>query len=160
MLNQQTLDQFYEYLISVMNIYAGLLPVLKDEVLYINNDDISGLDEALKLQQAMVFKTKNFDEKVDGFLSELGISANNLTETIKQLPEEEQFRFYSFLGEFDYIMEEIAFYKNKCRELLQTKLYRIEYQIEHSGLTIATSYDENAGEINNSSYTKRYDRII
>jgi hypothetical protein len=143
-----------------MHIYSDMLPVLKDQVQHIKDDDIAGLDETLKRQQVMVLKTKNFDEKVGAFLSDMGISANTLTETIEQLPDKERFRFYSFLGEFDYIMEEIAFYKNKCRELLQTKLYRIEYQIERSGLTQATSYDENAGEINTSSYTKHFEKMI
>ncbi|MCL2165597.1 MAG: hypothetical protein FWH55_14695 [Oscillospiraceae bacterium] len=145
---------------SIKSIYSDMLPVLKDEIQRIHDDDITGLDNALKLQQAMILKTKNSDERINAFLSDMDISANTLTETIEQLPEEARFRFYAFLGEFSNVMEEVAFYRDKCRELLQTKLYKIEYQIEHSGITQAMSYDEHAGELNSSPYTKVFEKMI
>jgi hypothetical protein len=159
-MDQNALDQFYEFLTGTKDIYSDMLPVLKDEIQCIHNDNIAGLDEALKIQQALILKTRSFDERVKVFLEKLGLSTNTLTETIRLFPKEEQFRFYSFLGEFDGIVEQIAFYRDKCRELLQTKLYRIESQIERSGLTQAMSYNVHAGEVNSSPYMKVFEKMI
>ena len=160
MCDQETLDQFYEFLSSIKNIYSDMLPILKDEIQCIHDDDIAGLDKALKLQQAMVFKTKIFDKKINTYLSDMDITADTLTVTIEQFPEEARFRFYAFLGEFSDVMEEVAFYRDKCRELLQTKLYKIEYQIERAGVPQAVSYDDHAGEVNSSPYIKVFEKMI
>jgi hypothetical protein len=140
-------DRFYNYLHSVMDVYKDMAPILRDEVAYINADDVAALDETLKAQQALLLKTRNFEAKVAEFLGELGITAGNLSATIAQLPEEDHFRFYAFLGEFDQVMEEVAFYRDKCRELLQSKLYVIDKKIAALGKRESLTYDENAEEV-------------
>jgi hypothetical protein len=159
MSESKAIDRFYEYLQSILAIYRDMIPVLMNEIEYIKNEDISGLDGALKLQQAMLLRTKNFDVRVMAYLKELGISADNLSATIQQLPEEERFRYYSFLGEFDQVMEQVGFYKEKCREVLQTKIYQMEKHAVNSGLSDGLTYDEFAGG-NKTSYAKVFEKKI
>ncbi|GHU49758.1 hypothetical protein FACS1894127_3740 [Clostridia bacterium] len=159
MSESKAVDRFYDYLQSILAIYRDMIPVLMNEIEYIKSEDISGLDGALKLQQAMLLRTKNFDVRVMAYLKELGISADNLSLTVQQLPEEERFRFYSFLGEFDQVMEQVSFYKGKCRELLHTRLYQMDKQAVNSGLSDGLTYDEYAGG-NKPSYSKVFEKKI
>ncbi|MDR0569689.1 MAG: hypothetical protein LBG71_00505 [Clostridiales Family XIII bacterium] len=155
----RAVDCFYDYLLGILKIYADLAPVLMDEVERIKNDDMPGLDESLRLQQAMLLKTRDFEAKVAGYQKELGISAANLSTAVVQLPEDERFRFYSLLGEFDQIMEQVRFYRDSCRELLQTKLYQMEKQAQDSGLAQGATYDEFAESVS-GSYAKVFETRI
>jgi hypothetical protein len=156
---KDAIDRFYDYLQSVLDVYIGIVPVLRDEAGHISRDDIAALDETLKRQQAMLLKTKSFESRIAEHMDRLGIKAPSLSATIPQLPEEEQFRFYAFLGEFDQVMEQVGFYREKCRELLQSKLYVIDKRLaEAPGEWSSVTYDERAGEVSKPLRSKNFEK--
>jgi hypothetical protein len=153
------IDQFYDYLQSVLSVYIDIVPVLRDEAAYISKDDIEALDETLKTQQVMLLKTREFENRIAEHMDNAGVKAACLSALIPQLPEDEQFRFYAFLGEFDQVMEQVAFYKEKCRELLQSKLYVIDkYLAGVPGEWSSVTYDERAGEVNKPMRSKTFEK--
>jgi hypothetical protein len=154
-------DEFYEYLQEIKQIYTDIIPVLREEIDRIAQDDVAALDETLKRQQALVLRTRNFDDRIAGYLERLGISASTLTETVQALPEGDRFRFYDFLGEFDRVVEQVDFYRNKCREMLQSKLYSIDRRLVGSpNNRESVTYDENAGGVTKSLYSKTFEKKI
>ncbi|MDR1135018.1 MAG: flagellar protein FlgN [Clostridiales Family XIII bacterium] len=154
------IDEFYEYLCVILDVYGDMLSSLKEEAVHIDAGDVAALDVSLNIQQAMLFKTRNFEGKIADYLDRLGIKADTLSATIAQLPDDEQFRFYTFLGEFDQIMHDVVFYKDKCRELLQSKLFVIERQLARYGGTDAATYDKNAGEVANPRRASGFEKKI
>jgi hypothetical protein len=154
-------NEFYDYLSDIKQIYADILPVLREEIDQIARDDVAALDETLKRQQALALRTRNFDDKIAGYLKRLGIAASTLTETVQAFPEEDRFRFYDFLGEFDRIVAQVDFYRNKCRELLQGKLYGIDRRLAAApNKWESVTYDENAGEVTKSLRSKTFEKKI
>jgi hypothetical protein len=159
--NTRVIDEFYDYLSDVKQIYTDILPVLRDEIDQITRDDIAALDETIKRQQALALRTRNFGEKVAGYLKRMGIEASTLAETVLAFPEDERFRFYDFLGEFDQTVRQVDFYRDKCRELLQSKLYTLDRQlasIPHK--RGSTTYNEKAGGIVKSIHSKSFEKKI
>jgi hypothetical protein len=155
------MDEFYDYLQSVKQTYAEIIPVLREEIDRIARDDVAALDDTLKRQQALVLRTRNFDDKLAEYLGRMGISAATLTETVSEFPEDERFRFYDFLGEFDRVVEQVDFYRNKCREMLQGKLYDIDKRLAAlPGGRESLTYDENAGGVTKSLYSKTFEKKI
>jgi hypothetical protein len=155
------IDEFYDYLQEVRQIYVDIIPVLREEIDQITKDDVAALDETLRLQQALVLRTRGFEDKIAAYLKELGVAASTLTETVQKFPEDERFRFYDFLGEFDHVVEQVDFYRGKCRELLQSKLYSIDRQL--AGVPNkweSTTYDENAGGVTKSLYSRTFEKKI
>jgi Mg2+ and Co2+ transporter CorA len=159
--DKAVMDEFYDYLLSVKQIYMDVIPVLTDEIDQITRDDVAALDETLKRQQALVLRTRNFDDRVAGYMRRLGAGASTLTETVRRFPEDERFRFYDFLGEFDRVVEQVDFYRDKCRELLQSKLYGIDKRLAAlSNKWESTTYDGNAGEVTKSLRSKTFEKKI
>jgi hypothetical protein len=173
----QTLEQFLAYLFGILQIYRNAVPILKAELDAIMEDDIETLNESLKSQQALLLRTRNFDDHAADFLSGLGINAENLTEAARQLPEGDGLRFFDLLGEFELIMTEVLverqkkailgyaaevnYYKDKCRALLQSKLYMIDKTL--SKLVIQkdnTTYDQNASEIHGTLFPGSFETKI
>jgi hypothetical protein len=155
------MDEFYDYLQGVKQIYTDIIPVLREEIDCISRDDVTALDETLKRQQALVLRTRNFDDKIAGYLKKLGIAASTLTETVQAFPEDDRFRFYDFLGEFDRIVAQVDFYRNNCRELLQSKLYSIDRQLAESpNKWESFTYDEKAGGVTKSLHSKTFEKKI
>ena len=145
----EILDNMYEYLCGILKLYEDMLPVLKEELDAICRDDISSLDENLKTQQALLFKTKNFDREIRCYISQLNIEATNLSSLILKIPEEHQLRFYALLGRFAEVMQDVDYYRDKCQTMLQTKLYTIEKALARTGRKETKTYDRNASEIQN-----------
>jgi len=149
------LNQFHEYLLTVLNVYRDLIPTLKSELEAVQKDDITSLNDSLKKQQALMLKTKSFDSKVSGFQSKLGISANTLTETISKLPEEHQLSFFEILSQFGQTSEEVKFYQEKCRIMLQSKLYLIDKALSRAHVQKdPTTYNKDAGEVQGLLFSK------
>ncbi|MDR0425099.1 MAG: hypothetical protein LBH39_06610 [Clostridiales Family XIII bacterium] len=141
------IDEFYDYLCSVLDVYKEMRSTLKGETAYIDADDIDSLNVALNSQHAMMLKTRGFGDKIDAYLARLGIQADSLSATAEQLPEGERFRFYALLGEFDQTLQDVIFYKSTCYQMLQNKLYAIEKQLAQRGIQDSTTYDGKAGGI-------------
>jgi flagellar biosynthesis/type III secretory pathway chaperone len=155
------IDELYDYLLSVKQIYTDIVPVLREEIDRISRDDVAALDETIKQQQALVFRTRSFDDRIAEYLKRLGSAAPTLIETVQGFPEDERFRFYDFLGEFDQVIEQVNFYRDKCRELLQSKLYSVDKQlaaIPHKWES--TTYDNKAGEVTKSLHSKAFEKKI
>ncbi|MDR2771527.1 MAG: hypothetical protein LBB57_05780, partial [Clostridiales Family XIII bacterium] len=71
------------------------------------------------------------------------------------------FRFYDFLGEFDRVIEQVDFYRNKCREMLQGKLYDIDRQLAGAPDKWASvTYDDKAEEVTKSLRSKTFEKKI
>lgn len=155
------LDQFHEYLSGILKIYQDSVPVLKAELEAIMGDEIDVLNQSLKSQQALLLKTRNFDQQTANFLSRLNIKARNLTEMAQQLPKEQQLRFFDLLGEFELTMTEVSYYKDKCRVLLQSKLYAIDKILSKQDLQKnTTTYNQNAAEVQGTLFPKSFEKKI
>ncbi len=126
---QETLDSFYNYLFGVIKLHRDTIPKLKDELMLIQSNSIDELNDNLNHQQIFLYQIKTFDQDVTAYMEKLGVSGENISEVIKQLPEEEQKRFEELLAEFKETAKEIKFYKDKCQTLLQTKLHTVNKSI-------------------------------
>ena len=156
-----TLDQFHEYLSGILKLYRNAVPVLRKELEAIMQDEIDVLDQSLKSQQALLLQTKNFDHQTADYLARLNIKAANLTEMAQQLPAEAQFRFFDLLGEFELAITEINYYKEKCRVLLQSKLYAIDKVLSKQDLPKDnTTYNQDAAEVRGTLLPKSFEKKI
>lgn len=122
---KETLDSFYNYLFGVIKLHRDSITRLKDELMLIQSNSIDELGENLNHQQVFLYQIKNFDEDVAAYMEKLSLKGNNLTEVICLLPVDEQDRFNELLSQFKETAKEIDFYKEKCKVLLQTKLYTV-----------------------------------
>ena len=150
-----TLKQFDNYLSIIVKIYQDLVFVLKSELEAVKEDNIKVLNECLKSQQALLLQTRNFDEKIKDFQSRLGITARNLSETIQQLPENNRFPFFEILSQFEQTSAEVKFYQEKCRVLLQSRLYLIDKALSKAKIQKDNiTYDKDASEVQGSLFSK------
>ncbi|MBR0597523.1 flagellar protein FlgN [Sinanaerobacter chloroacetimidivorans] len=158
----QTLNDFYGYLKEILKMYQDVIPVLKEELNSILQDNIEELNENLRSQQVLLLKTRNFNNTIHEYQKKLGIQARNLSEMIMQIPEKDlQMQFYALLGEFDLTMTEVNFYKEKCRVLLQSKLYTIEKTLsKQENQKDITTYDQNASEVQGTLFPKSFETRI
>lgn len=156
-----SLDNFYNFLLSMLENYKKLVPVLQQELNCIIRNDVTLLGENLKSQQVLLIQTKDFDKQVSEHSRSLDIYANNLTEMTLQLPIEHQSRFFKLLDEFDKTFEEMNFYKDKCRVLLQSKLHVINKTLtKQEAQKESTTYDKNATEIQGSALPKTFEKKV
>jgi len=155
------LDQFQEYLTDILELYRQMIPLLREEFDHILKDDISQLDKNMKAQQALLLRTKNFDAKIAEYQSALIISGSTLSQMALQFPEEKRDVFFELIGQFQRTLEEVEFYKEKCRTLLQNKLYRIEKNLAKAGVQKNNkTYDQNAEEVRNFLISKAFEKKI
>lgn len=158
---KQILDCFYGYLFGVTKLHQEEVPKLKEELAFIQEDNIDGLNSNLKLQQTFLYQIKNFDKEVAGYMNQLNLSGSNLSEVITQLPEEEQMRFYELLSQFEVTMKEVQFYKKKCQSMLQTKLYVVNKKITGYELKKdKTTYGKDGKEAETSTFPKTFEKNI
>jgi len=156
-----SLDNFYNFLLAMLENYNSLVPVLQQELNCIIRNDVSLLGENLKSQQVLLIQTRDFDKLVSEHSCSLNIYANNLTEMTLQLPEEQQPRFFKLLDDFDKTFEEVNFHKEKCRVLLQSKLHVINKTLAgHEDQKDSTTYDKNASEIQGSAFPKSFEKKV
>lgn len=155
------LDQFHAYLTGILKLYQNAVPILKEELEAIMQDELEVLNKSLKSQQALLLQTKNFDQQTASYLSRLNIKAKNLTEMAQQLPKEDGLRFFDLLGEFELAMTEVNYYKEKCRVLLQSKLYAIDKVLSKQDLPKDnTTYNQNAAEVQGALFPKSFEKKI
>jgi FlgN protein. len=150
-----TIKQFHDYLSTILEVYTALIPLLRWELEAVQKDDIETLDESMKTQQALLLKTRNFDKKIKGFQTKLGISAEHLSETIQMLPEKNQLSFFEILSQFGQISTEVRFYQGKCRTLLQSKLYLIDKTLSKARVQKDhITYNKDAAGVQGSLFSK------
>ncbi len=155
------LETFHKDLNDFLVLYQDLIPVLRKEFDCINSGDLPGLDECLKVLQALTLKTKGFEQMIDDVLNDLGIQASTMTETIQKFPEEYRLRFYSLLGQFELAFKEIAFYRDECRVLLQTKLFTINKTLTVlNAQTDMTVYNPDATGHRTATASKSFEQSI
>lgn len=153
----KAIENFYDYISQILKLYQDALPILKQELESIERDDIPTLNETLKSQQTLLLQTKSFDKEIEKHFSILNVSGENLTAVIQQLPTEQHLRFYALLGQFELTAKEVNFYKEKCRMLLETKLYRIEKVLSNETTQKDnTTYNRDALEIHNKNFPKTF----
>lgn len=155
------LDQFQEYLTDIVELYGKMIPLLREEFDHILKDDIKQLDTNMKSQQSLLLRTKNFDAKIAEYQSMLNISGSTLSQMALQFPKEKQAGFFELIGQFQRTLEEVEFYKEKCRTLLQNKLYHIDKTLARAGMQKSnTTYDQNAEEVRSSLISKAFEKKI
>ncbi|MDD2189663.1 MAG: flagellar export chaperone FlgN [Eubacteriales bacterium] len=157
----RTIEQFLQYLTDILQLYRDTVPILKRELKAVIDEDINSLDDSIKSQQAILLRTRNFDEQTTAYLSKLNIKADNLTEMARQLPKDDGLRFFDILGEYELIMTEVGYYKEKCRMLLSSKLYTIDKTL--SKLSIQkdnTTYNQNAAGVQGTLFSKSFEKKI
>jgi FlgN protein. len=150
-----TLNQFRDYLSTILKVYQDLIPVLKSELEAVQKDDIDSLNECLKSQQALLILTRNFDTKIDEYQTKLNITAANLSELILKLPDDKQLTFFEILSQFGQTSAEVRFYQEKCRLLLQSKLYLIDKVLSKTKIPKDNiTYNKDAAEVQGSLFSK------
>ena len=155
------LDQFHDDLNEFLVLFQNTVPVLREELVCIQNGDIPALNECLKSLQALTLRTKGFDQLISDALADLGIEATTMTETIQKLPEEQRLRFYSILGQFEMIFKEISFYREECRIMLQAKLFSINRTLTVlNAQTDMTVYSPDAVGHRTSTAAKSFEQTI
>ncbi|MDD2483985.1 MAG: flagellar export chaperone FlgN [Eubacteriales bacterium] len=155
------LDIFHDDLSEYLVLYQDLIPVLRKELDCIEKGNMPGLDECLKSLQALTLKTKGFEQLIDSVMADLGIQASTMAEAILKFPEEHRLRFYSLLGQFELAFKEIAFYRDECRVLLQTKLFTINRTLTLLNAdTDMTVYSPDAKGYRTSSASKSFEQSI
>lgn len=159
--SKENLDAFYEYLSSISGYYNKLIPILKEELSIILSDKIDLLDKNLNAQQVYLLQTRNFDQQIAMHSLKLGIDGSNLTEMTLHLEAEDQIRFFDLLARFDITIGQVNFYKEKCKDLLESRLYSIHKILSAQDSTRDMSfYDKNASEIHGSSSSRSYEKKI
>lgn len=149
------LDQFHTYLTTILKAYQDLVPVLRSELASIQKDDIDTLNDCLRSQQALMLQTKNFDIKVKEYQGKMNIEAANLSELILNLPGDKQLPFFEILSQFGQTSEEVRFYQEKCRTLLQSKLYLIDKVLTKANIQKDNvTYNKDAAEVQGSLFSK------
>ena len=157
----QRIETFHKDLSEYLVLYQDLIPVLKKEFDCVDKGDMPGLDECLKVLQALTLKTKGFEQLIEKALSDLGIQAKTMTETILQMPEKYRIRFFSLLGQFELAFKEIAFYRDECRVLLQTKLFTVNQALTvFHAQTDMTVYSPDATGHRTTTASKSFEQSI
>ena len=158
---KETLDSFYNYLFGVIKLHRDTIPKLKDELMLIQSNSIEALGDNLNQQQVFLYQIKNFDEEVSGYMEKLSLKGKDLTEVIQQLPIDEQERFNELLSRFKETAKELDFYKEKCKTLLQTKLYAINKNMAQlKSKQEKTTYGENGKEEGSFNIPKTFEKSI
>lgn len=159
--HQNALNGFYDYMTEILGLYKDLVPMLKEEFDCIVADDTENLDRVMNSQQAILLKTRLFDENVAKFNEDIEVPSSSLAELISNLDGEEARRFSALQDDFRSTVEEVLFYRNKCKELLTTKLHRIGSVLEASGAPVeSTTYDNSAAEVQTSMFPKSFQTSI
>lgn len=155
------LNEFHEYLSGIMEIYQNAIPLLKEELSHILGDELQALDENMNAQQSLLLRTKNFDAKLAEYQAALDIPGSTLSEMALRFPEERRAEFFELIGQFQRTLEEVEFYKEKCKDLLQNKLYHIDKVLTRKEmLKNNTTYDQNAAEVKSSLFSKAFETKI
>ncbi len=153
----QALDGLYDYMSEILALYRDIIPMLKSELTAIAADDTVALDTSMKAQQAIILQTKYFSEKMAEFSKDIEVPNTNLRVLAEGLPGDEGNRFKNLHDEYETVLQEVLFYRNKCKELLSSKLYGIERRLDAmGGPTETTTYNNMAGEVQTSLFPKSF----
>jgi hypothetical protein len=159
--DKQIVDDFYNYIFGVIRLHRELTPKLKDELMLIQSNSLDELNQNLNYQQTFIYQIKNFDEKVADYMKKLNLNGKNLSEVIKQLPQDEQERFDGLLQQFRETSREMQFYKEKCKTLLETKLYVVNKNIAQFDLkSDKTTYQEDGTETKKTEIIRTFEKSI
>ncbi len=126
-------EGFYRTLFELLKLHQDIIPVLKDELNSIISEDAAALDECLKSLQALTLRIRATESQSEKILKENGLSADILSDSIRQMPEAEQSRYNSLKAQFSDNLREITFYRDKCGVMLKTRLSRLDRQPRAAG---------------------------
>ena len=151
------LDGLYAYMTEILGLYEEIIPMLKSELAAISADDTAALNESMRAQQAVILQTKHFSEKIAEFSADIEVPNTNLRVLASGLPESEGDRFRVLYDDYQTVLQEVLFYRNKCKELLSSKLYGIERRLDAMGGPVEnTTYNSMAGEVQSSLFPKSF----
>ena len=63
----KALDDLYDYMSGILELYRDAIPMLKNELDAIVGEDTEKLNLAMNAQQAIILKTRDFDEHMASF---------------------------------------------------------------------------------------------
>ena len=72
------------------------------------------------------------------------------------LPNGEGERFRALHDKYETVLQEVLFYRNKCKELLSSKIYGIERRLDAMGAVDNTTYNSQAGEVQTSRFPQSF----
>ncbi|AFA49253.1 flagellar export chaperone FlgN [Acetobacterium woodii] len=158
---EETLDSFYDYLFGVVKLHREMIPKLKDELMLIQSNSVEELNNNLNHQQIFLYQIKNFDQEVAEYMKKLKVDGERLSEVVLQFPADKQMRFFELLGQFSETAKEIAFYKEKCQTLLQTKLHTVNKSIAQYDLkSDKTTYKQDGKESEKTKLINTFEKSI
>lgn len=156
-----TLNIFYRNLCDVLQHYKSIIPILREELDCILNDDIKSLNVCLNKLQIFSMQVKGFEKMIFEAQCKLNISARTLSAMIQQMPEEEHLRFYSLLGQLETTLKEVKFYQEKCGDMIQTKLYTLDKMLSVIAIQKdLTLYRQDATEEPGTLFSKAFETTV
>jgi len=157
----EAVNGFYNYMCEVLALYKDMIPLLKAEFEAVDKDDTAALDASMNKQQAILLKTRLFDEKMAAYTKDIEVPASNLTDLVSNLPAEDSQRFAELQKEFRITIEEVLFYRNKCKDLLTAKLHHINTVLDKTGGPKENmTYNSQATEVQTSLFPKSFQKSI
>ena len=157
----KALDDLYDYMSGILELYRDAIPMLKNELDAIVGEDTEKLNLAMNAQQAIILKTRDFDEHMASFSKLIEVPNGSLQELAANLPGDEGRRFAKLHDDLKVTVEEMLFYRNKCREMLTARMHRLERILEQAGNPQeSTTYDSTASEVQTSLFPKSFQTKI
>ena len=135
-----TMEKFLNYLTGLQKDYAGLAELLNKKQEAILMYDIESLDEIMKDEQAYVLVSRGFNQSIESFRKELGLSGVTLSEMIGSMPEPWKARFLEVFIPLREIMDIVRRRNEECQAVIEKKLARIRTRLEEFEGAPAKSY--------------------
>ncbi len=157
----KALDDLYDYMSGILDLYRDAIPMLKSELDAIVDEDTEKLNQSMNAQQAIILKTRDFDERMAEFSKLIEVPNGSLQDLSANLPGDEGKRFSKLHDEFKVTIEEVLFYRNKCREMLTTRMHNLERILDGTGNPQeSTTYNSTASEVQTSLFPKSFQTKI
>ncbi len=157
----KALDDLYDYMSGILDLYRDAIPMLKSELDAIVEEDTEKLNQAMNAQQAIILKTRDFDERMAGFSKLIEVPNESIQDLSANLPGNEGKRFAKLHDDFKVTIEEVLFYRNKCREMLTARMHSLERILDEAGNPQeSTTYNSTASEVQTSLFPKSFQTKI
>jgi hypothetical protein len=152
-----TMEKFLHYLITLQKDYARLAELLKKKQEAILVYDIETLDEIMKDEQAYVLVSRGFNQSIESFRKELGLSGVTLSEMINSMPDGWKNKFLDAFAPLRETMDVVRLRNEECQDVIEKKLSQIRTRLEEFEGAPTKSYGgakphtpQSAGKFNKS----------
>ena len=84
------MERFKKVITDLAQLFEDALPLEHEKLTAVQNDDVAGLEDCMKREQAIMMKIRGLEQKRERTQQELGWQDKSFREIIKDLPEEQQ----------------------------------------------------------------------